>query len=95
MNPVITLAVQAVEAILPYAENLASGGVKAVIVMLEKIIPDVVSYGPDVVTSVENIIVALRGNGVVTAEQVAQLEAQATAMEAALDAAAAADGLTG
>ena len=93
MNQIVTLAIQAVEAILPYAANLTSGGVQTVIVMLEKIIPDIASYGPAVATSVENIILALQGNGSVTADQVAQLEAQATAMEAALDAQAAAVGL--
>ena len=95
MNSVISLALAAVEALLPYIASASSGSVQAVVVLLEKIVPEIASYGPAVVTSVRNIIDGLQGSGVVTADQAAALDAQATAMEAALDAQAAKDGLSG
>ena len=94
MNPIITIAIQAIEAVLPFAANLTTGSVQSVITLLEKIIPDIASFGPAVIASVQNIITALHGSGAVTAEQVATLDAMLTSAEAALDAAAAADGLS-
>lgn len=94
MNPIITIAIQAVEAVLPFAANLTTGSVQSVITLLEKIIPDIASFGPSIITSVQNVISALQGSGAVTAEQAATLDTMLTAAEAALDAAAAADGLT-
>ena len=93
MNSIIALALSAIEGILPYAATLTSGGVQSVIVVLEKIVPDIAAYAPSVVTSVQNIITALQGSGTVTAEQAAALDAMLTAAEAALDAQAAKDGL--
>ena len=40
MNPIITIAIQAIEAVLPFAANLTTGSVQSVITLLEKIIPD-------------------------------------------------------
>ena len=93
MNPIISIAIQAVEAVLPFAANLTTGSVQSVIVLLEKIVPDIASFGPDIIASVQNVIAALQGSGAVTAEQAAALDAMLTAAEAALDAQAAKDGL--
>ena len=93
MNELETLALQAVEAILPYAASMTPPAVQAVILMLEKMVPIAAAAAPAIIASVQNIVTALRGSGAVTADQVAQLDAQATAMEAALDAQAAIDGL--
>lgn len=93
MNPIITLAIQAVEAVLPFAVNLSTGSVQSVIVMLEKIVPDIATFGPDVITSIQNVIGALQGSGAVTADQASTLDAMLTASEAELDAQAATDGL--
>ena len=94
MNPIITLAIQAVEAVLPFAANLTTGSVQSVITLLEKIIPDIASFAPEIITSVQNVIAALQGSGAVTAEQAATLDAMLTSAEDALDAQAAKDGLS-
>ena len=93
MNPIITVATQAVEALLPFGASMTSGGLQKVILFLEQIVPEIANAAPGVVTSVENIILAVRSHSSATPEQIAQTEAQAEAMEAALDAQAAKDGL--
>ena len=93
MNSIIALALSAIEGILPYAATLTTGSVQSVIVLLEKIVPDIASFGPDIIASVQNVIAALQGSGAVTAEQAAALDAMLTTAETALDAQAAKDGL--
>ena len=93
MNPIISVAIQAVEAVLPFAANLTTGSVQSVITLLEKIVPDIASFGPDIIASVQNVIAALQGSGAVTAEQAAALDAMLTTAETTLDAQAAKDGL--
>ena len=93
MNELEILALRAVEAILPSAVSLTSGGVQSVLAMLAKIMPAVVTAAPAVVDSVRNIITALRGSGVLKPDEIALVDAMANDMEAALDAQAAIDGL--
>ena len=95
MNAIIALALSAIEDLLPLLASATSGNVQAVINFLEKIIPDVATLEPAIVTSAQNIIATLSGSGAVAADQVAALAAQSTALNAALDAQATADGLKG
>ena len=95
MEAIIALALAAIEDLLPLISGATSGNVQNIINFLEKIIPEVASFAPAIITSVTNIITQLQTSGVVTADQVTQLDAMATAMEKALDAAAAGDGLSG
>lgn len=95
MEQIILLAIQAVEALLPELANVSSGGVSKIILLLEQAIPVAEKVGEDLVTPITNIISALQGNTNVTPEQAQTLDGQLTAAEAALDAAAKADGLTG
>jgi hypothetical protein len=93
MQQMILLAIQAIAALLPALSTIASPGISKVIAVLEQAIPAAVQLGEDLVTPIQNIIAALEGNGNITAEQIAQLQVQSAALDAALDAAAANDGL--
>jgi hypothetical protein len=93
MQQMILLAIQAIAALLPALSTIASPGISKVIAVLEQAIPAAVQLGEDLVTPIQNIIAALEGNGNITAEQIAQLQVQSAALDAALDAAAADDGL--
>ena len=95
MDTAIQLAIAAIEGLLPIISNASSGQVQGVINFLELIIPKVVQLGQDLYPSIRNIITALQSNGSVTADQITQLQTQSDALDAALDAAAKDDGLTG
>ena len=90
----ITLIAGMLEEILPLASSVTSGGAQNIINILEKVIPVAVQAGESLLTPIQNIIAALQGNGSVTADQVTTLQTQSATVDAALDAAAQADGLT-
>lgn len=94
MEQIILLAIQAVEALLPMLSSVSSGQVQKVIDLLDRVIPFAARLGMDLIVPIQNIIAALKGNGSVTADQIAALEAQSAALDAALDAAAGDDNLT-
>ena len=91
----ITLVGGILEEVLALATTATTGQTASIISMLDKFITLAVSAAPNLLQPIQNIIAALQGNGSVTAEQVAALQAQSDAVDAALDAAAAADGLAG
>lgn len=62
-----------------------SSQIGSVITMLEKAVPAAVQFGQDAFSIVENTITALRSNGNVTADQLAQLDALETQYDAAYD----------
>jgi hypothetical protein len=95
METIITLAIQAVEGILPLLTQALPAQLQPTITFLESLIPSFASLEPAVVGSVENIISEISGNTALTASQVAQLAATSAALNAALDAQAKQDGLTG
>jgi hypothetical protein len=95
METTIGLAISAIEGLLPLLSGAVPTQLQGVIDFLEKIIPTVVQEAEDVLPSIQNIIAALQGNGAVTADQITQLQAQSATVDAALDAAAKDDNLSG
>lgn len=95
MNSTISLAISAFEALLPELGKIEYPSIQKVIAFLETAVPAAIQEGADLIQPVQNIIAALTGNGNVTADQVAALQAQSDALDAALDAAAKDDGLAG
>ena len=83
------------EGILALAQSATSGQANVIITMLNKFISIAVAAAPNLLVPIQNIITALEGNGSVTADQIALLKAQSAIVDAALDAAAKADGLSG
>ena len=90
----VTLVAGILEEILNIAGTATTGQAQSIISMLDRMIAMAASLAPNLIVSIQNIIAALSGNGAVTADQVAQLQAQSVALDAALDAAAAKDGLS-
>jgi hypothetical protein len=68
--------------------------ITTVIATLEQIIASGIEEVQAIAPLIQNIIGALKNNTSVTATQMTQLETQEAAIDAALDAAAAADGIT-
>ena len=87
------LIVSMLTQLLPLIGSISSGGTSSIITLLEKILPIAVQEAMDLVQPIQNIIAAIQGNGTVTADQVAQLVALSTQIDAAFDAQATADGL--
>ena len=89
----VTLIAGILQEVLGIAGSVTSGQAQNIIGILDRIIPVAVSTEQALLQPIQNIIAALSGNGSVTADQVAALQTQSDAVDAALDAAAAADGL--
>ncbi len=84
---IITTILQIIDAVL--LPNLGSASVAAkVITLLEQIIPVVLQEAEDLVPIVKRIIASLRGSGVVTPEQLDQLDAAEAKIDADFDTAA-------
>ena len=95
MEAILSLLGPILEELLSLAASATSGQVQNIINMVEKYVQLAVNYLPALIPSLQNIITALQGNGQITPEQVAELQAQSDAVDAALDAAAKDDGLSG
>lgn len=91
----VTLIAGILQEVLGLASNVTSGQVQNIIGILEKVIPVAVETEQALLQPIQNIIAALQGSGTVTADQVTQLQAQSAAVDAALDAAAKDDALSG
>lgn len=89
----VTLVVGILEEILSIAGSATTGQTQNIINIIGRVISTAGSALPSLEAPLTNIISALSGNGSVTAEQIAQLQAQSAALDAGLDAAGAADGL--
>lgn len=83
------------EELLSLAATATTGQVQNIINMVERFIELAVNSAPTLLQPLQNIIAALSSNGSVTAEQLQQLQQQSATLDAALDAAAKDDGLTG
>ena len=95
MNSIFKIVVDLLTNLIPIVGSFAPAAMQSTIAMLEAIVPAVGREAQDLIAPVQNIIAALQGSGIVTHEQVAALQVQSAALDAALDAAAADDGLTG
>ena len=91
----VTLIAGILQEVLGLASNVTSGQVQNVIGILERVVPVAVETEQALLGPIQNIIAALEGSGQVTAAQVTTLQAQSAAVDAALDAAAKDDGLSG
>ena len=82
-----------VEGLLP-ALGVGSGSIVAEILKaLETIVPIIAADATDFLQPIQNIIAALQSSGALTADQLTQLTALNTQVDAAFEAAAAADGI--
>ena len=81
--------------LLSIAASATTGQTSSIIVMLDKFIAIAMDAAPNLLAPIRNIIAALQGNGSVTPEQIAALQIQSATVDAAMDAVAKADGLTG
>lgn len=95
MEAIIALIGPILEDLLGIAENATSGQMSKLISMVEKYVQIAVTWIPSAIPSLQNIISELQGNAAVTPAQVAQLQTSSAVLDAALDAAAKDDGLTG
>lgn len=95
MEAILSLLGPILEELLSLAASATTGQATNIISMVEKYVQLAVNYLPSLIPSLQNIITALTGNGAVTADQITQLQAQSATLDAALDAAAKDDGLTG
>lgn len=91
----VSVIVGILEGVLGMAQSATTGQVANIIGIIDKALPYVESLGESLATPLTNIIAALSGNGSVTAAQLQTLQAQSASVDAALDAAAKADGLSG
>ena len=89
----ITLIGGILEEVLALASSATTGQAQNIITMIDKFITLAATAAPTLLAPIQNIIAALQGNGNVTADQVTALQAQSAAIDAALDAAAASDGI--
>lgn len=94
MEAALLAALKAVEGLLPSVASFAPAGVQGIITFVEEVLNMGIPLAEDAYSSISNIIATLQGSGNVTADQVAALQAQSDALNAALDAAAKDDGLT-
>lgn len=95
MEAILSLLGPILEELLSLAATATSGQVQNIITMVEKYVQLAVNYLPALIPSLQNIITALQDNGAVTVEQVQSLQQQSAILDAALDAAAKDDGLSG
>ena len=91
----VTLIEGILEEVLGLAPNVSTGGVQNIINILEKVIPTAVAIGQSLLTPIQNIIATLKSSAAATPAQIAALSAQSATVDAALDAAAKDDNLTG
>lgn len=91
----ITLIGPILEELLSLAGSATSGQVQNIINMVERFVEAAVNLAPSLIQPLQNIIAELSSNGAVTADQLTQLQAQSAALDAALDAAAKDDNLSG
>jgi len=90
----VTLIAGILQEVLGIAGSVTTGQAQNIIGILERVIPVAVSTATGLLQPIQNIIVALSGSGALTADQVSALRTQSDAVDAALDAAAAQDGLS-
>lgn len=95
MEAVIAMIVTVLEEVLSLAGSASSGQVQNIINIIEKVLPMVATWGEDLVQPLTNIISELSANNAVTPAQLQALMAQSAQIDADLDAAATADGLSG
>lgn len=69
--------------LLPDIKTSSTAAAK-IIVMLEKILPDIIAIFPNLITSVKGIINAMQSSGNLTADEMTTLETQAATLDAAL-----------
>ena len=81
--------------VLGIASSATSGQTQNILNILKEAVPVAVQAEQALLGPIQSIIAALQGNGQVTPEQVAALQAQSDAIDAALDQAAKDDGLSG
>ena len=81
--------------VLGIATSATSGQTQNILNILKEAVPVAVQTEQALLGPIQNIIAALQGNGQITPEQVAELQAQSDAVDAALDAAAKDAGLSG
>lgn len=86
MQTIITLILSILADLVPMVSNSSTAG--KIIAMLQNILPALVGELQALISPVKNIIAALQGNGALTADQVAALQALDAECDAALDAAA-------
>lgn len=90
----VALISQVVQNLLPKVANAdVTNTVTAIITALEKILPDIIAAGGDLVTAVQNIIAALKGTDGVSPEQWAALDAFEARIDAEFDQAAKDEGV--
>lgn len=89
----VSLIAGILQEVLGLAGSVTSGQAQNVIGILERVVPVAVQTATGLLQPIQNIIAALNSSGALTADQVAALQAQSAAVDAALDAAAASDGL--
>lgn len=86
---VVALIAQIVESVLPsLASDKTTQLVTTIINTLEKLLPDIISAGAELSTSVKNIIAALQGNDEISQEQWDQLDVFEKQIDAEFDQAA-------
>lgn len=95
MEQIIALAGPVLEELLSLAGSATTGQIQNIINIVERFIALAVDALPSIIPSLQNIINELSGNTAVTAAQLQTLSVQSAALDAALDAAAKDDGLTG
>ena len=90
MQALITTILALIEEFLPAITGggAATTTIVKVVTALEQIVPLIIQEASDLAPMVQNIIAAVKGSGVLTADQIAALEAQEAALDAAFDAAA-------
>lgn len=90
MDP--TIIITAINLIAQFLPKTISGKQTADIIgLIDQAVPIAAQVGNDLAQPIRNIIAAMRLKGAVTAAQLDQLDAQEAALDAAFDAAAAAD----
>lgn len=95
MEAILALIGPILEEMLGLAASATAGQTQNIINMVEKYVQLAVGYLPSLIPSLQNIIAALEGNGSVTSDQLTTLATQSATLDAALDAAAKDDGLSG
>lgn len=90
----VTLIAGILEDLLDVAASATTGQASNIISMIERFISAGAGLVPSLIGPLQNIINELGNNVDITADQVATLQKQSAALDAALDAAAKDDGLT-
>lgn len=92
---ILTLITQVVSVVLPRVGTSDStvALISTIIATVEKLLPDIISAGDELVTSAQNIIAALKGSDVITQEQWAELDSFEKQLDDEFDAAAKDEGV--